>query len=547
MFKKQFHFIDGGTIQNCLQVLPTSDGNPQTFMNNGGWLTDERHHYQKGNVLMISTSVPSNGNYELSITLKVNTTIDELTLFTNRREVIASSFSLKAGEAQIFTHWVHISPYSNEVGGLPVTDRHVYLSLIGVGAARVNITATVMEVEVPTLHIIGDSITTDDEAYLPYHPQATWSGWGQHVGQFLANITVDDQAHNGMTTVCYRDDGYWQHVVADCRPGDFVLMQFGHNDQKRTYLQPFGTYAENLRRFVREAEAAGLIPILVSPLSRIPNQDANGTWFDTLAPFAEATRLVANEFATAFIDLHTISFAKLKALSQPSRYFMDAAHTNDYGADLVASWVLTSARFEKLALSKFITPRLSTFAPREATAIDILLDNEQPVVKAAPVTNVYADAQALSAADQAVVLMAIQRHLIDPCVGRLHPAASLSLGMALYAFAAVAKPFVRRPYCAAFVDVSAHEWLAPYVQAALDSGLWQMPDFAGDQCNLQTALTGRQLLTLVVRNTLDEAHRGITPQACEQYAKEREWQWANYRRDEPVTRLQAYTVMLKTN
>ncbi|SUZ34324.1 lysophospholipase [Xanthomonas arboricola pv. juglandis] len=138
--------------------------------------------------------------------------------------------------------------------------------------------------------LVGDSTT------------AVQGGWGpsfcaQHVTSFLSCLNL---ARGGRSTSNYRAEGSWDIALHELRSGGYrqvyVLIQFGHNDQpgKPGRSTDLATeFPANLRRYVAEARAAGAIPVLVTPLTR--RQFARGQLLDDLAPWAEATRTLAQE------------------------------------------------------------------------------------------------------------------------------------------------------------------------------------------------------------------------------------------------------------
>src|SRR5690606_6554597 len=100
-------------------------------------------------------------------------------------------------------------------------------------------------------------------------------------------------------------------------PGDFVLIQFGHNDQKsedpRRYTAPREAYADNLRRFIRETRAAGATPLLATPAVR-RRWNESGTFYDTHGDYPEAMRAVAEELAVPLLELHRVTAERVRAL-----------------------------------------------------------------------------------------------------------------------------------------------------------------------------------------------------------------------------------------
>ena len=87
---------------------------------------------------------------------------------------------------------------------------------------------------------------------------------------FDAGVVVENHAVNGRSTRSFRDEGRWDPIYAKLRPGDYVFIEFGHNDQKVNTVR-FSTpddYAENLRRYIRETREKGAVPVLLTPIVR---------------------------------------------------------------------------------------------------------------------------------------------------------------------------------------------------------------------------------------------------------------------------------------
>jgi lysophospholipase L1-like esterase len=149
--------------------------------------------------------------------------------------------------------------------------------------------------------------------------QARNSGYG--VG-FCANlterVTCINDARGGASTKTYYQEGYWARALAD-KP-DYMLIQFGHNDEESKGHLPRETnlkteYPANLKRYVEEARAHGITPILVTPLSR-RYYEADGKIHSDLIAHAEAMKKVAREMHVPLIDLHADSIAYLDTLTE---------------------------------------------------------------------------------------------------------------------------------------------------------------------------------------------------------------------------------------
>ncbi len=119
-----------------------------------------------------------------------------------------------------------------------------------------------------TIFIIGDS-TAAEKSNFQTNPER---GWGMVLqGCFTENIQVDNHAVNGRSSKSFIDEGRWKNVLEKIKPGDYVFIQFGHNDEKPKpdrHTDPGTTFDENLRRFVRETREKGGIPVLFSPVVR---------------------------------------------------------------------------------------------------------------------------------------------------------------------------------------------------------------------------------------------------------------------------------------
>ena len=166
----------------------------------------------------------------------------------------------------------------------------------------------------PALHLVGDS-TMADKPPLPPHPER---GWGQALRERLDDpARLVNHAANGRSTRRFVDEGRWAHLLSQLAPGDVVLLQFAHNDQKaddpERYAPAHTDYRDHLLRFVREVRARGATPLLASAVAR-RKFDAQGRVVNTLGDYPEVTRAVAAEAAVGLLDLNQLTSAQLQAL-----------------------------------------------------------------------------------------------------------------------------------------------------------------------------------------------------------------------------------------
>ncbi len=196
----------------------------------------------------------------------------------------------------------------------------------------------------PTVFLLGDS-TVCDQSREPY------ASWGQVFPRFFEpTVAVANHAESGET---YRDSlarRRLDKIISVMQPGDYLLMQFGHNDQKQIKTGeggPFTTYAEEMRAHIAAVKRVGGIPVVLSPMER-RGFAPDGTVIGSLADYAAAAGQVATATGVRFIDLNARSRVLYEALGPAwsATAFaapdgkQDNTHHNNYGAWLMAACVL---------------------------------------------------------------------------------------------------------------------------------------------------------------------------------------------------------------
>lgn len=158
-----------------------------------------------------------------------------------------------------------------------------------------------------TIYGIGDS-TMANKSKPEVNPE---HGWGQVLPLFFnSDVVVDNRAVNGRSTRSFINEKKWEAIYKVLKPGDYVFIQFGHNDQKNAdstrYTNPHTAYRHNLIRFVKETREKGAIPILFSSIVR-RNFNEKGVLIDTHGEYPMETRLVAQEYNVPFVDLQYLT------------------------------------------------------------------------------------------------------------------------------------------------------------------------------------------------------------------------------------------------
>ena len=154
-----------------------------------------------------------------------------------------------------------------------------------------------------SLYCIGDSTMANkkDPDRNPEH------GWAQVLQSFFKDdIVVVNKAVNGISTKSFINEKRWDSIYNKLKKGDYVFIEFGHNDAKiedsLRYTNPHTAYRHNLIRFVKESREKGAIPILLSSIAR-RNFNEKGVLVPTHGDYPLETRLVAQEYKVPFIDL----------------------------------------------------------------------------------------------------------------------------------------------------------------------------------------------------------------------------------------------------
>jgi lysophospholipase L1-like esterase len=159
-----------------------------------------------------------------------------------------------------------------------------------------------------TLYLVGDS-TMAEKADAAHNPEV---GWGMRLPRFLdtTRVVVRNHAANGRSTKRFIDEGRWDSVLVRVRPGDYVLVQFAHNDghlaDPARYVAPYTGFRRNLERMVAETRARGATPIVASPVVR-RYFNAHGVLTDAHGPYGYVLRQVARDLAVPFLDLQLLT------------------------------------------------------------------------------------------------------------------------------------------------------------------------------------------------------------------------------------------------
>lgn len=241
-----------------------------------------------------------------------------------------------------------------------------------------------------TIFMIGDS-TMANKSLVGDNQER---GWGHVLGGFFSeDIVVDNHAMNGRSSKSFIDEGRWDAVLNKMKPGDYVFIQFGHNDEKPKpdrHTDPGTTFDANLKRFVEEARAKGGIPVLFNSIVRRNfrnNENAvaeddfrrdklveakeGDVLIDTHGKYLDSPRNVAKELNVPFVDMNKLTHDLVQGMGpeESKKLFMwipenkyaacpkgrqDNTHLNVYGARTIARITVEAIAKEVPALAPFV-------------------------------------------------------------------------------------------------------------------------------------------------------------------------------------------------
>lgn len=332
-----------------------------------------------GQPSFFSVDLPE-GNYRVTATLG-NAEPSDTTLKAELRRLMLDSVQLPAGAQDTRTFIVNVrtaditAAPGIEPGRVKLKEREIATEAwawdrrltLEINGARPALRRLVIEpVKVPTVFLLGDS-TVADQGGEPY------ASWGQMLtALFKPTVAVANHAESGET---FRDSLARRRIdkiLSVLQPGDTVLLQFGHNDQKQ---QKDGsgnadTYRAEMRTHAERILARGGVPVIVSSMER-RSFDAQGQLKPSLLEYADAARRVAREMKLAFIDLNAMSQTFYAALgperSQAAHPVnngkLDNTHHNNYGAAQLARLVAQGLRDAQVPVAAQLRDDLGTVDP----------------------------------------------------------------------------------------------------------------------------------------------------------------------------------------
>jgi len=221
-----------------------------------------------------------------------------------------------------------------------------------------------------TIYLAGDSTMAGK---LPEKRPET--GWGEALQKYFKEdeVRVENHAQNGRSTRTFIAEKCWRAIIDKLKKGDYVFIQFGHNDQSKEKVDRYTSaddFRRNLTNFIADVRAKHAIPLLLTPVMR-RRFDKDGNFYDTHGEYPDIARAVAAENKVALIDMHRQSetvikqygvagskalFLQLAPAENPNypNGIEDNTHFSPLGADTMARLVVAAIREQHLALAKHL-------------------------------------------------------------------------------------------------------------------------------------------------------------------------------------------------
>jgi lysophospholipase L1-like esterase len=352
----------------------------------GDYITSDKPFY-------FSVAIPE-GNYDIKLSLGDTKGTSETTVRVENRRLMLDDVKTKEGEIVEKTITVHVkdsiirNQNGDKIGIVKLKPRETkYLhwdNLLTIEfndkAPKVCALTIQPNKTAKTIYITGDSTVVDAQ----YEP---WASWGQMLPYFFVpkEVVIANYAESGETLKAFEDRHRIDKIWNKLKPGDYLFIQFGHNDQKYGNSNKSG-YRKRLKEWIQKAKQLGAIPVLVTSMNRHVF-DENNKIVNTLDDFPDAMREIAKEENVFLIDLNAMSKTLFEAMgpenskkafvyypansypNQPNA-LADDTHFNTYGAYELAKCVVKSIVDQKLPLSKFVSKNYKIFDPNKPDAAE---------------------------------------------------------------------------------------------------------------------------------------------------------------------------------
>jgi len=332
---------------------------------------------------LFSVQLPE-GNYRVVVSLGDDHGESSTTVKAEARRLMLENVRTAKGE--IVTREITVNIRTPRIGGsgavrlkerekdseMVTWDEKLTLEFIG-GRPCLRTLEIAPEPTAQTVFIAGDSTVCDQ-------PREPWNSWGQMLPRFLKpGVAVANYAQSGESIKSSIAARRFEKIFSLMKPGDWLLIQFGHNDMKDRAADALSTYKANLKKLIAQTRDRSGTPVLITSMER-----KAGVNVPTLAGYPDAVRMVAREEHAALIDLNAISVRLYQALgTNLGRAFQDGTHHNNYGSYELAKCIASGVATTKLGLATFLVDEVRDFDPARPDPVERFEVPASPAASAA--------------------------------------------------------------------------------------------------------------------------------------------------------------------
>jgi len=317
---------------------------------------------------LFSVKLPE-GNYAVTALLNDKSGDSVTTVKSEQRRLMLEKIQIRPGTLATRTFIVNVrTPRISDSEKVKLKQRELETETVNwdgkltleFGGQRPALRALmIVPTNVPTVYLAGDSTVCDQ-------PAEPWNSWGQMLPRFFKpEVAVANYAESGESIKSSLGARRFDKIFSLMKKGDYLFVQFGHNDQKDKATNALAIYKANLQKLVVRTRALGGTPVLVTSMERKSGVEKN-----TLAGYPDTVRAVAKEEKCALIDLNAMSRTLYRALGADlDRAFQDGTHHNNYGSYELAKCLIRGIQLAKLPLAKSIAPDFGDFDPAQPDAV----------------------------------------------------------------------------------------------------------------------------------------------------------------------------------
>lgn len=363
-------------------ITPTAVIRNETDLLNGDFINSDKPFY-------FSVKVPE-GNYKVRLSLGDLNGTSTTTIKAESRRLMLENFQTETGKVRTAEFVVHVKDRNidattqvglkpRELTKLDWDDKLTLEFDLKTAVTAVEITKVEDQV---TVFLAGNStvVNQDDEP---------WASWGQMITRFFKpGVAISNHAESGLSLGSFIGSRRLAKILSIMKPGDYVFVEFGHNDEKEKGPNDgaYKSYSERLRTFATEVKKKGGQLVIVTPTAR-RSFGEDGKMRNSHGDYPDAAKKVAQEVNVPLIDLTSITTQLYEALGvenskrafviYPEKGLNDNTHFNPYGAYEIAKIIATAIKDQKLSIAKYLV-NMPAFDPAKPDSFETFYWPESP-------------------------------------------------------------------------------------------------------------------------------------------------------------------------